>query len=385
MIDKSHIRVLLLESYTRQVLPMAKAFKRLGCEVDTLNDSKFDLGYITRYADNRFVVHGVSNDEKILEDILKKLISQRVYDVIVPLSDFSANYLSHSYDLYRNDVSLAVNELDLFCRAYDKLYTMKICAENGIPSPMTALKPTSIEDIDAIGYPIITKPRSECGSIGLHILADKPALVAFLEQNPDAYSINLFQKYIQQTGKQYNAQAFVNADGAIRMLIVTEKVRWFPLDGGASTMCMEVENPTVSETCSKLLKAMEWKGYCDIDLIEDPNDGIAKVIEVNARISANVKICFASGIDIAKQILEFYKGKDVQSYTNYARGRRLRCFHTDLLWFIKSPDRLTRKPSWFSCKKSSDQIFDLRDPLPFVTFSFRAIRQYKGAMEKRKR
>lgn len=378
-------RVLLLESYTRQVLPMAKAFKQLDCEVDTLNDTRFDLGYVTRFSDHKFVVRNVSSDEKTLTDALDRLLLQKQYDVIVPLSDFSADVLSRNYDRYAQLAPLAVNRREVFSRAYDKLNTMKRCAQNNIPSPVTVFDPACINDIAKLGYPVIVKPRSECGSIGLHVFYKESTLAEFLRNNPQAYTTNLFQEYIQQSGKQYNAQAFVDVEGHVKSLIVTEKVRWFPLDGGASTMCMEVDCPAVFETCKRLLQALDWRGYCDIDLIEDPRDGIAKVIEVNARISANVKLCFASGIDVARQILEFSRGTTVSDYTNYRHQRRLRCLHTDLLWFIKSPERFSRRPSWFSLRRTTDQIFDWSDPIPFFVFSLRAIKQYRGAMEKRKR
>lgn len=380
----SHI--LLIESYTRQVLPMVKAFHSLGCKVDTLNDTHFDLGNITRFADKKFVVKNVSNDAQILTNTLNALIKSEKYDVIIPLSDFSASVLSSNYEHFRADVSVAVNPPAVFNLAYDKKQTMQLCAEKKIPAPRTAENPADISDIERLGYPIIVKPKSECGSIGIHIFRKSDELKTFLDKEPGSLSTMLFQEYIPQNGKQFNAQAFVDNDGQIRTLIITEKVRWFPLDGGASTMCMEVTEPSVYDTCVKLMQALNWRGYCDIDLIQDTRDGIAKVIEVNARISANVKMCFISGIDVARQILEFCRGDRVTDFTaNYKHGMRLRCMHTDIIWFFKSPDRFKRKPSWFNRRHTRDQIFDYSDPIPFITFSFRSLTQYKKAMEKRKR
>jgi len=73
----------------------------------------------------------------------------------------------------------------------------------------------------------------------------------------------------------------------------------------------------------------------------------------------------------------------VTRYLDYAQDVRLRCLHTDLLWFIKSKDRLKTQPSWFSFKNTNDQIFSLSDPLPWFTFSLQAMMKYKNEMEKR--
>ena len=128
---------------------------------------------------------------------------------------------------------------------------------------------------------------------------------------------------------------------------------------------------------------MGWVGYCDIDLMEDPRDGSVKVIEINARISANVKLCFKAGVNVALQILQLANKQPVSEFLIYKDDVRMRCIHTDLLWFLKSKKRFVTKPCWFSPIRTSDQIFDCADPLPFVSFSIQAV--YKREMKKRAR
>ena len=49
MKDYNDIKVLLIEGRARQVLPMAKSLRALGCEVTTYNGSKLDPGYASKY------------------------------------------------------------------------------------------------------------------------------------------------------------------------------------------------------------------------------------------------------------------------------------------------------------------------------------------------
>lgn len=49
MKEYSRIRVLLIEGRARQVLPMSKSLRELGCEITTYNGSKLDPGYASKY------------------------------------------------------------------------------------------------------------------------------------------------------------------------------------------------------------------------------------------------------------------------------------------------------------------------------------------------
>lgn len=383
------IKVLLCESSGRQVLPMAKAFSKLGCEVTTVQGKRNDLGAVTRYAQKKYIVSGVDNNHEIARDFYSQLLHSGGFDLVVPLSDFSAEIIATlKEEVEKNtNTKVATNDLDVFMNAYDKLNTMQICMENKIVCPHTFGKVNSIEDIPMeVTYPLLLKPRSSCGSIGLHIANNRKELSQYIEQSKKEDNREvLVQEFIPQHGKQYNAHFFIDDKGVVKTALLAQKCRWFPLDGGASTLCKTVHNEEILNECAKLLNILKWKGYCDIDLMEDPRDGRIHLIEINARISANVKLCFASGINIAKQILNLYMGDVVENYDHYSDDMRLRCIHTDLLWFIKSPNRFETIPGWFSFKNTTDQIFSLDDPIPFIIFSWNSLFKYKQEMKKRER
>lgn len=386
MTDNQSKSVLLLEAFSRQVLPIAMGFAKLGWQVITLNSARLDLGNATRYANQKMIVDGalLATEDGLLSTI-EALLDREPVDMIVPLSDFSANVLSRYKERLQKKTLVAVNDRSVFDTAYDKLQTMALCMEHGIPCPKTLLAPKTIADIEQLGYPLVVKPRSACGSIGFHVLNDRSALLDFMKTQPDPFTPMLYQQYIPQTGKQFNVHMFLDANRQVKTLITAEKARWFPIDGGASTLCRTIDRPDIAETCKKLLQLMNWVGYCDVDLIQDPRDKIPKVIEINARISANVKLCYTCGVDIARQLSACYQGQDVPAYTTFMMDQRLRCMHTDLLWFIKSPQRFHSTPSWFDFRRTKDQIFSLADPLPFFTFSVQSVTKYRQAMKLRKR
>lgn len=379
------MKVLLTEGACRQTLPMAKAFRALGCQVTTLNATTLDVGNVSRYPRKKIVDCCSDTDVAGTKDAIEKILKSEKYDLVVPMSDFTASLLAREKKYFSQYAEIATNDWLIFNQAFDKFNTMKICMEKEIPCPKTFLDVRLIEDLEEINYPVVIKPRSACGSIGFNIAQDTEKLGKLLGDADENLGPMLVQEYIPQTGKQFNAHLFLDNNHEIRMALVAEKTRWFPMDGGASTLCLTVDKPEIIESCSRLLKEMKWVGYCDVDLMLDPRDNTPKIIEVNARISANVKICFLAGMNIARLILENTFGERVTHYEGYKEDIRLRYFHTDLLWFINSENRFRSEPSWFSIKNTSDQIFSLSDPLPWFGFTLQAIGKYRKEMKKRER
>lgn len=381
----SNIKVLLTEGACRQTLPIAKAFRTLGCHVTTLNAAALDVGNTSRYPNKRIIGCCTDSDVPGTKEAIETILQSEKYDLVVPMSDFTASLLAENKEQFSQYAHIAINDWEIFSLAFDKLKTMAICMEKGIPCPRTILNIHSSEDLEKIIYPVVIKPRSACGSIGFNIAENRKVLDGLMKNGSKNLGPLFIQEYIPQTGKQFNAHLFLDNSHEVKTALVTEKCRWFPVDGGASTLCVTVHRPDIIEMCSHLLKEMQWVGYCDVDLILDPRDNRPKVIEVNARISANVKICYLVGMNIAKQLLENTFGETVTGYGNYKEDIRLRYFHTDLLWFIKSKNRFRSNPSWFSMKNTADQIFSIGDPLPWCGFTLQGILKYRKEMKKRER
>ena len=100
--DYSKIRVLILEGYARQALPMAKAFRQLGCQVTTLNSSKLDVGYTSRYPHQKIIGCCSRDDYEGTLNQVRGLLKTNKYDLVVlPLVDFSADLLARNYDEFK--------------------------------------------------------------------------------------------------------------------------------------------------------------------------------------------------------------------------------------------------------------------------------------------
>lgn len=383
--DYSQITVLLVDGADRQTLPLAKAYRKLGCKVATVNGSKLDLGYTSKYPTEKIIDPLMKKSKADHLEIIKSQLKTGKFDVVVTTSDDTAEQLSLIRTEYEKYAKFTINYPDLFYMAYDKNKTMRVCMEEGIPCPKTYFGVKTIDDLptEELQFPIVVKPASSFGAMGFHRVDSKEQLNALFEELSNDAERYVFQEYIPQTDIQYECAMFVDQNNEVKTACVFSKNRWFPVNGGSSTCNVTVERPDIVESCTKLLKAIGWRGAADIDLIQDPRDNVAKIMEINPRVSGSIKVVLDAGVNIAQQMVELACNEVVTPYLEYKSDVRLRCIHTDLLWFLKSPERFKSNPSWFSWKRTSDQVWSLTDPVPFLAYSVQALARYKSEMKKR--
>jgi D-aspartate ligase len=385
--DSMNCNVLILDGYARQTLAMAKAFREIGCEVTVAYFSRLDVGFASRYPHHKVRFACARDDYDRQYELAHKLICSDKYDLVVPMTDYSAIYLAIHKDELKKHARIAVNDADTFELAINKSRTMEVCKRLGISAPATVFAQKLTRQIveEKLEYPVVIKPVTACGSIGFQIISDRAHLESYLAEYDDQNGPLMAQEYVPAGGKQYNIQMFIDRDGVRKMGIASQKCRWFPLDGGAATCVMTIENEGLLQQCEALLKGIGWEGYADLDIIEHKNKQKLMVIEINPRISANVKLCFASGVDVAKLIYENEFEQRVTDQTTYSLGKSMRCTLTEILWFLKAKDRFKSKPSWFSLGNSCDVVFSWKDPLPGITFCLQSALNYRHAMRQRRR
>ncbi len=377
-------RVLLIDGGSRQVLPMIKGFSLQGCHVSVYCSSRLDVGYVYKYTDERVMGIYDTHDAEGTYSGIKEKIETGKYDLVVPMNDFAATILANHKEELSPYAYIAVNEPEIFGMAADKQKTMQVCMDNGIPCPKTAIF-ESLSDFDDAGwsYPLVIKPRSGYGANGFNVVERREELERLFALTEEKFGATLVQEYIPQTSSQYQVEMVMDRGGECKSFILMDKLRWYPINGGSSTINVTLKDEKVKNDCIALLKALGWVGYASLDLIRDPRDGVAKILEINPRINGTAKICFACGIDLARQLLDEAAGEDITEYSEYPEGAYLRYIHMDVLWFLKSKSRFSTKPSFFSFKNTVDEIFSWEDLRPFLVYSITSVKKLFGDKKKR--
>ncbi len=361
-------KVLILDAQAVQTLIIAESLVKKGYIIDLFCDSKISYGYNTKFRNKRQLVPNIKDEVNYLQ-VLKDYIKREKIDVILPMTDESAIFVSKN----KNELSLLCKFImpswDVFQKAYDKNLLMNLCFEKGYPHPLSIdLSKISYKTIDStlMNYPALIKPNYTTGGRGMTLVNNLDELISVYPRIYKEYGNCHLQEFINAGWRQLKVQVFIDSKSQKIYSSVIHKQRYYPENGGSSCCNETIYEDNVVEICISVLKDIGWEGFADFDLIEDPKDGVLKIMEINPRIPACIKSAIKSGIDYGNLIVDASLGKDLKEYC-YNPGKKLRHIGFDFLWFIYSKNRFKTKPSWFNffSKGLSFQDFSIKDPKPF--------------------
>lgn len=380
--DSNRLRVLVLD-HGRQALPFMRALKRLRHHVTVACGTRWSEGYFCRYADQRLLWPDYFHDPDGFTAHLLEYVRRHRPDATLALGDVSAGIVARNREQLTRYTGVAIPPLEVFDWAADKARTMAYCMDHGLPCPRTYFPDQ--ESLDSIMaracFPLMIKPRRGIGAIGLHRIETPDALRRHYDEIKGRHGDLLIQEFIPlEGGTQYQAEAFLDADSRMKACMVIAKPRFFPVTGGTSTANVTIHRPDIQESVRSLLEGIRWTGAADVDLILDPRDGVAKILEINPRVTAGIKIGFAAGIDYADLSLRLILGQPIPQIETYLLDVYSRNLCMDLLWYAFSTPQ-ARRSTWppffrFWGAKTCEQTFGLDDPMPFCGFVLGMLRKY---------
>lgn len=379
-------RVLLLDGYGRQIPSLLHQLRGLGCRVTTMCESRWDVGWTSRYPAKRVVVHGIREDAGIYEAAVRRELESG-YDILFPVLERATDFCTDGrIGALHPGLKIIAAPREAFLQAYDKQRTMAACMGNGIPCPRTKLDDESLEEfLAAARFPLAAKPRRGSGSAGFLKIHDRAQLEALMASGDIVPSEYVIQEFIPQNTHMCNCYVMMGEGGRAVFAVTIQTYRWYPIDGGPGCFARTVDMPEVRENAVRLFWALGWKGFGQVSFIMDARDGVAKVLEINGRISAGVKIVELAGCQPVRCLLDQAYGVEPPVRTEPIReGLGLRYFHTDIMWLLKSPNRFSARPSWFDFRRNHDYIFSWADPLPFFGYAVEHAMTYRKDMARRK-
>lgn len=377
----SNIRVLVPEA-GKQALAMVRGLKELGCHVTVVSQSKLNAGYTSKLPDKKILFDSLLIDmDKTLEFLFDEVGSGN-YDVLMPIGEKSTSIVNSHESEFKRLIKVACAPMDAYMQVFNKQNTFDKAIEIGTPSPFTRHSRQSLEDfLSRARFPLIIKPRQGVGSIGFHKFEDERDLRERLTRpdfNIDDYVLQEFIEFDHRIG----TLVFMDELGEACTSYNTDILRQFPPDAGSAIMIKTTQAPEIQEQFIRLLRELHWRGYAAGCFMIEKGTGQPKLLEINGRIPATVKLAYMCGFNIARQMLELTYGEVVTKYPYYiGKDMYVRHFDTDLAWFLKSKDRFRAKPSWFSWKDTCDVLYSKDDPIPFWSNLWNNVLTYSAKMK----
>jgi predicted ATP-grasp superfamily ATP-dependent carboligase len=379
---KRKLRILILDQ-GRQSLPFLKSFSKSGHEIILVCNTRFSEAYFSRYPSKRLIWPSYVKNRQGFEQTLLDYLKKNAVDVTISVGDISSDILSQNKEEITRFTHITQPDYPTFIKAADKLKLMEYCMANNLPCPRTYdLNDENLARIDELlKFPVIVKPIRGLGAVGVVRFDTINDLIRQYKLLQDKYGHLIVQEYIpQEGGMQYQAEAFLDESSKMKACMVILKPRFFPVNGGTSTANVTISNAEITNTSKVLLEGLGWKGAADIDYIWDPRDNVVKILEINPRVTAGIKIGFVAGIDYADLHVKLALGEEIPNIEHYKLGVYCRNIYLEILWFLFSDWKMKKntKPPFFTFygKNVVDQIFSIDDPFAALGFFLNMVRKY---------
>ncbi len=363
------MKIGLLDGQTIQAVIFAKQLKKAGHSVVLFCDSKKSYGYHTRYAKTKIISPSTQHETEKFNTFFLDYLSKEKLDVVVPMNDYSAKYLSENKDKLLQKIKFVIPDYGVFMKGYDKNKLMQLCAENNLPHPksidISKLK-KGAEPKD-FKFPALIKPNETTGARGFKKVENFNELWQYYNAIYKEYGHCHLQEFIPPGGMQFKVQILMEDNTNICSTVI-EKQRYYPINGGSSCFNRTIVNDDLVKVCTKVLQILGWKGFADFDLIEDPRDGSILIMEINPRVPACIKASVISGVDFPNAIVDLSLGRPIKNYT-YEPDKYLRYFSMDLLWLLSNKGKFNAFKIWarrFFSPKHYLQDGEISDPMPFI-------------------
>jgi carbamoyl-phosphate synthase large subunit len=241
--------------------------------------------------------------------------------LLLSLHDLDTKFLApHRQKFYDLNVVPVISEPCFVDTCYDKFATVDFIKTIGLPYCPTYLGlDDTLAAVDAakIRFPIILKPRTGFGSIGLYITHDerdirdcyrllrKDIVRSPICNSPnfDIESAAIFQQLVQ--GDEYGLDVVNDLKGNFSSVIVEKKLA---MRSGETDSAIIVDEPILFELGRTISLHSKHLGVLDLDVIIE--NGRPYILEMNPRFGGHYPFAHLAGANIPAAIIAWAHGRN---------------------------------------------------------------------------
>ena len=323
----------------------------MGLTVIAGSSKRYGCGQFSRSVDHKICYPQPDVDpEKCIQFLLNYLRDNNV-EVVFPVGDLMTDLIAKYQEQFRELTSVVLPSYDIFVKGRNKVQTLKTAAQANCPIPLTWSPDDQgvefvIEQIES--YPVLIKPAISAGARGIVVCKNAQDIRRHYPAIQEGYGECFIQDFVPQQGAQYKVDAVMDAHQNSLAGVVYEKLRYYPPQGGSSVLNKTVHRPDILDAAVRVMKQLEWVGLCDFDFIQDPRDGVVKLMEINPRFPESFRATVAAGVDMTKILYQLATDQIPDKQLEYRANQYNRFLMGDLMWFLKTKEkRLRAKPSFF--------------------------------------
>ena len=347
-------RVLVTDAGRGAAVSIIRSLGQRGFHVVAADSHPRSPGFYSRYTSERLRYPPPQAAPHRAVEALREAAWNLHVDLIVPVTEEIVLPLSEARAAFEGICALALPEPEALARAADKLATLDLARELGVPAPRTALVATAAEALEsaaALGWPVVLKPRaSRLNRNGRGIEAyevgyarDAEGLAEQMKRFEGRCGV-LLQEYYP--GEAHGVELLLHG-GRPLAAFQHRRLREVPITGGASSFRESVElDSDLYEQSVRMLAALEWTGLAMVEF-KVGREG-PKLMEINGRIWGSLPLAVKSGMDFPARLAELYLSGPPENGngadTSYEVGVRSRNLDLEVLWIASALRRKRRFP-----------------------------------------
>lgn len=384
--------VLIVGAVPRITVPVARSLHRHGVRVEVASFSGVEFAPRSR-AVSDFVRlplpdHPTDGQSTAFLEFLTRLISERQYDMLIPVNDPALALVSEHDARLRELLYVACPPPHVVQRVLDKRLTLDFARRAGIHTPST-YHISNVSELEILSnqlrFPMVAKPYH------------KSSEMDFKVRYFDSYEL-LHQALAddERLGSRLLLQEFAKGDGVgIEVLIhhgepvaifQHRRLKELPASGGVAVVAIaEPPEPLLVDQALALLRVLEWEGVAMVEFRYDRARRQSSLMEVNGRYWGTLALAIQAGVDFPWYEWQMVHGEKPSAPLNYSVGERWRwsagyiarwhgLARSSVRKALKHPAMLKELLPSFADLSTSDALWDFADPVPAIVELLRTVK-----------
>ena len=299
-------KILVTDAGYKHTLGIVRAFGKEGFIVDLVGEDNSISAY-SKYA-NKVVFHQSQFNQGSIDQLISFLKANR-YDLLLPVSAKSVQFVSQNKELIAKYSGVVVAEIELIEKCLNKDETFSELRSIGISMPSTWVFQSFDElekSISDINLPVVVKSKNEFGKIDpKYIYTTTQLLRTVASYYSDQGAFPLIQEYIEGDGYGFFA---LYKNGICQSYFMHKRVREYPATGGASTCALSVYDSILLHEGSKILDHMRWHGVAMVEFKKSRHNGKYYLIEINPKFWGSHDLALESGVNFPMEVYKLAIG-----------------------------------------------------------------------------
>ena len=200
---------------------------------------------------------------------LERLCEQHGVGAVLPLTDLDIEVLARAREEGR--LPALGPSAEIARATYDKYETHLLLERNALPSPPTVLPE---EDLDALRYPVMVKPRRGSGARSIHLAHDAAQARFFVDYVPEPTMVQR-----AMGGPEISIDCLGDREGCCLNAIPRSMLE---SRGGESIKGQVIRDEELIELGRRTMETLRVYGPATIQVFRDPDIGLG-ITDVNTR------------------------------------------------------------------------------------------------------